>query len=687
MTSANMVAWENTHPRPDIREKVSGKAKFSADVYTDDMVFAKYVRFPYGVGRVLSANADAARGVDGVLHVEIEAGKECQYPGERIGKLVAESPEALYDAELALALRFEYDRPRTDAMRYYNGPPDLSTSDAEKLENLLAEADKVVEATYTTQVQTHSCFETHGCVIDYKEDSVKAWASTQGVTGWGDALANSAGMQPSQVSVDARYVGGGFGSKFGMGAEGNLALEMSRRFGRPCRVILDRKEEHLDAGNRPGSIQYFKIGVKENGDIVGGRIHATSIVGYTPGRGGVADQRYYKWGELIRAESDIPLNSGFPRAFRAPGHPQAAFALESMIDELAAAIGMDPVEFRAHNEVSARRRSQLRQGAELIGWNDRKPDGSGEGILRTGIGVASSTWYNNPGRCEAEATIYSNGHVEVRCGVQDIGTGTTAIVADSAAKHLGIGREHIVAKVGMSDYPPGPASGGSVVSRLTTPAVRDAVQKALEQLSEIVATEWGVPVRNVSYADGVFTAANERLEWQEACSLISGGRVSARGSFNQRYYGEGNSDCVQFAKVEVDTETGIVRVTKIVSIQAMGAAVNRLTAENQIYGGAIQGVGYALFENRRLDPHTGGMVNADLIGYKIPGAMDTPEIVAVVDVVEGDTGVRAIGEPVTVPTAAAIANAVANAIGVRMRDLPLSPDRVLAALDRKGAAT
>jgi xanthine dehydrogenase YagR molybdenum-binding subunit len=684
MSVNNNVAMENELPRPDVDEKVSGRAKFAADTFPQNVIYAKYVRFPYGAGKVTRSDVEAAKAVKGVLHVEVNAEKTAQYPGDQVGKIAAESLQALKDAEAALKLRFEQDKPRTEPMKFYEGVPEPKAEEKEALDKLFAEADAVIESTYTTQVQTHSCLEPHGCVIDYKSDGAKAWASTQGVMGWEDGLAGSSGHPASKVTVDATYVGGGFGSKFGMGAEGNLALEMSKKFSRPCRVVLDRREEHLDAGNRPGSIQYFKMAAKKDGTILGGRQHMASIVGFRPGGGGVAENwlQYYKSGKVVRTASDVTLNFAIPRAFRAPGHPQAAFAFEGMMDELAAKIGMDPLEFRQKNDTSDRRKKQYKIGAELIGWKDRKADGAGKGIIKTGYGVASASWFNSPGKCDADVDIHSSGEVEVRVGVQDIGTGTSAVVADVVADHLGLERATVTGKCGISDYPPGPASGGSFVTRTTAPALKDAAQNALDKLKKAVAAEWAVAESDVEYDKGTFRAGNEKLEWKEACQLING-KIAGKGSYTDKFFGEGNSDCVQFAKVEVDTETGNVRVKKIVAVHAMGKPVNRLTAENQVYGGVIQGVSYALFEDRLLDPHTGGMVNADFIGYKIAGAADIPEIIPVLDVEENDTGARSLGEPVTVPTSGAIANAVANAIGVRVYDLPMTPDRVLAALARK----
>lgn len=682
---ANMNAMENNLPRPDVMEKVSGAAKFGSDVYPEKMVYARYLRFPFGHGKVANVDEEAARKVPGVVQVWIEKGKECRYPGDSFGNIVAESVRALEDGIAALRLKFERTEPRTNPQKLYEGVPAVDSSDETRLEKVFQNAVHTVEATYSTQVQTHSSLETHGALVDIGKGKATAWASTQSLMSWKDDLVGTSGLGASDVTVNSVYVGGGFGSKFGMGAEGGLAAGISKQLGRPVRVFATREEEHLATGNRPGSIQYMKIGIASDGKILGGRIHLANVVGPERGGGGITNPKYYDFGDFVRTETDITLNGGWPAAFRAPGYPQGCFAIESMMDELAAAANMDPIEFRVLNETSERRKRQYPIGAKLIGWSERKADGAGTGIIKTGYGVGSATWGNSPGRAEADIDVFRTGEVEVRMGVQDIGTGTSAVVADAVAEQLGLERKWVRAKYGVSDYPPAPASGGSVVTRTIVPALRDAADKASTKLKETVAGEWGAKVEEVSYKDATFFGpAGQKLKWEEACKLIHGDRLTAHGAFNKDFFGEGTSDCVQFAKVEVDTETGIVTVKKIVAVHAMGKPVNRLTAENQICGGVIQGLSYALLEDRILDRNTGAMVNANFIDYKIAGPKDIPEIVPVIDADEKDTGARSLGEPATIPTSGAIANAVANAIGVRVRSLPITPDKVLEALEKKG---
>ncbi len=671
----NRVASENDEPRVDIRAKVTGAAKFTADQYPEGGLFARMIRYPHGAGRVLTANTKAARATPGVLEVVVSQRKG-RYPGDVIGHIVAESDDAIDDGLHALGLRVRPDGVRAVADEHYV-PPRPGPA---RLNALYAKARAVVESTYRTQVQTHSPLEPHAVVVVPGADRTTVFASTQAVSSFRGDIARHLARDASAVEVRSEFVGGGFGAKFGVGAEGRLAATIARKYRKPCRVVLTRWEEHLDAGNRPGSIQYMKVAADKNGAILGGRIHTVGVVGFRSGGGGVKNPLLYRFGDVHTTSAEITLTSGRPRSFRAPGHPQGVFAVESMIDQLAAALGMDPVSLRLINERSATRKAQLEEGAKAIGWGRRRPDGTWPGRLKRGFGCGGTQWYTWPTGCTARVQVYRSGQVVVSSGVQDIGTGTFTVVADTASETLQLGREYIQARVGRSSYPPGPGSGGSQVSRSVAPAVADGCLRIVAELRGVVASAWGVSTREVRYGKGMFRAKGRRASWTETCAMIRTGPLDATGRARTGTLGRGNSDGVQFVEVEVDVETGVVRVLKVVAIQACGKVVNRLAAENQICGGVIQGVSYALFEDRTLDRVTGAMVNANLEGYRIAGMMDVPLIEPRLWVDGSQTGVRALGEPPTIPTAGAIANAVANAIGARVYGLPLSPERVLAAL-------
>lgn len=328
---------------------------------------------------------------------------------------------------------------------------------------------------------------------------------------------------------------------------------------------------------------------------------------------------------------------------------------------------MDPVEFRIKNDASGireTREKEFRLGAERFGWKEkyRKP-GSSPGPIKTGVGCASATWGGGGRGTQAEAEINPDGSVEVRCGTQDLGTGTKTLIAVIAADIFGLKPEQIRVRVGDTNYPPSGGSGGSTTAASVSPAIYDTCTKALEALQQ-----------QTSVAD----ARGEN--WKGACKKLGMNPLTVQGRWQQGLSSNGAAG-VQFAEVEVDTDTGFVKVKKITCIQDGGLIVSKLTAESQVNGGIILGIGFALYEERVMDKNAGVVLNPNFETYKLPGLADMPEIdIVMLDMRE--RGVIGIGEPVTIPTAAAIANAVANAIGVRVGSLPITPQKVLAALGK-----
>lgn len=689
----NRIALENDAPRLDIVEKVTGRAKYATDHYLPRMVWAAYIRSPSGNARVAAADVDAARAVKGVLEVEMSR-ERGRYHGDRLGHVCAESRAALRRGLTALKLTCERGEARTRLEELRTPPDQLKPADnAADADAALRESDVVVEATYQTQVQTHCCLEPHCGLVDVRGEGAVAYGSTQGTFSYRDELANVLQLRPDQVEFHCEYVGGGFGSKFGAGAEGSLAARMSKKYGRPCRVVCNRKEEQLDTGNRPGSLQRLKIGVGRDGRIRGGHVATWGSVGPTGGGqasdgggggGGVRTPSRYNFGVIAKVHEDVTLNGGFPRAMRAPGHPQAMFAVELMVDLLASAIGMDPLQFRLLNETSDVRREMLKAGAEMIGWSGRRADGAWPGVVKRGYGIGAGDWGNGRGRASIAVSVYRDGTVEVLSGAQDIGTGYRTLLGDIVAAQMGVPRSALAVKVGRSDYPWGPASGGSVTSRMTAPRAFAAAERAKRGVLDLVAKEWQTGETPLTLEAGVIRAGDRSIDWGRACRLMSEERLSFTADDEGEFWKRPTaSEAVQFAEVDVDTETGIVRVRRIVALQEVGLPVNRLTVENQIAGAVIQGLSFCLFEDRILNRQTGAMVNANMDMYKIAGPLDVPEIVPVIWRSREDSGVNSLGEPPAIPPPGAIACAVANAIGAQVRSMPITPDKVLAAIAGK----
>jgi xanthine dehydrogenase YagR molybdenum-binding subunit len=307
-------------------------------------------------------------------------------------------------------------------------------------------------------------------------------------------------------------------------------------------------------------------------------------------------------------------------------------------------------------------------GAERFGWKEKyKKPGTSPGPVKTGVGCAGATWGGGGRGTQAEAQVNPDGSIEIRCGTQDLGTGTRTLIAVIAAELLGLKLEQINVRIGDTRFPPSGGSGGSTTAASVSPAIYDVCTKALAQLQE---------------QTGVADARGEN--WAAACKKLGVQPLNVAGRWQEGLSSSGAGG-VQFAEVEVDTETGFVKVKKITCVQDGGMFVNKLTAESQVNGGIIMGIGYALYEERVMDRQSGVVLNPNFETYKLVGLADVPEIdVVLLDMPE--RGVIGIGEPVTIPTASAVANAVANALGVRVPALPITPNRVLAALANKSNA-
>ncbi|MCP3905001.1 MAG: xanthine dehydrogenase family protein molybdopterin-binding subunit [Planctomycetes bacterium] len=672
-------AMDDDTSRLDAVAKVTGRAKYSRDRYLPNGLFVGFIRCPWGAASLDSIDTRAAKAVVGVHEVTMTR-DEGKYHGHNVGYVVAETKHALRRAIRAAAPQWERRAVRTTITDDAGDPPDPGA----KTEDLLAGADHVLEATYSTPVQTHSALETHGVIVDHDGDRATVYATTQGTFSVRDGIGDALNLPTSRYEVVCEYVGGGFGAKFGPGKEGIVAAEVAAKYKRPVYLFVDRAEEHLDTGNRPSLRAQARVGFTADGRPVGGAIHTWGGVGVARGGGGARfPSGHYDLGDVEKTHEDVRFNGGAPRAMRAPGWPQGIFAEELMLDEIATAAGADPLELRTRLDVSENRREMYRRGAELIGWDRRPATGAQSGRLRRGFGVGSTSWPRIPARAEAEVAIHRDGSIEARSGTQDIGQGLRTVVGVVVAEKLGVPLRMVEPRIGRSSLPPGPASGGSMTSPNTAPVLMAAALDAKARLLSIVAERLAVDASELDIADGrILRDGATAMEWADACRRLPAEGIVGRADANdgRAHFGEGHSHGVQFVDLDVDAETGLVHVRRVVAFQACGRVVCRKTAESQIIGGVIQGLSFALFEDKLLDRRTGAMVNPNLEMYKILGSVDVPRIEPILWT-KGQTGVRSLGEPPVVPTAGAVACAVYNAIGTPVRHLPLTPDKVLAALE------
>jgi xanthine dehydrogenase YagR molybdenum-binding subunit len=691
--------------RLDGPDKVTGRAKYTFDIKRPGMLYARIVRSPHPHARVLSVDLSAAQRAAGVKVALVhrdpadEKTNVVMFQGDEVAAVAADTEERAIEA--ARLIKVEYDvLPHVisvDQALAGTAPPVFTPSNVRQGQTQetgdiaagFKEAAVTLDETYATHVITHVCLESHGTVCEWDGDKLTAWVSTQGVNSARENLASALAIPQSNVRVICQYMGGGFGSKLALGAEGLICARLAKMANAPVKLMLDRKEEHLATGNRPSAVARIKAGVSADGIIT-----AFDAESWGTGGAGAASgfplPYIYQIANRRRTHKDVFINTGQQRPMRAPGHPQGSFITEIMMDELADKAKLDPIEFRIKNlpaeAPNAMWGSYLREGAEAFGWSKRHPTGDpASGSIRTGMGVAIGTWGGGGrGPASAHCEIASDGSVIMRIGTQDIGTGTRTVVAVVTADALGLQPAQVTPEIGDTSYGASPGSGGSTTAASISPGVRIAALKALDALKDKVAPALGVEAAALVAAGGrIHVGANpsKGLSWADACKRIGPQPITADGDWGAGMTSVTTSG-VQFADVSVDVKTGIVKVTRVLAIQDCGLVVNPLTAESQCYGGVIGSLNFALFEDRILDRNTGQMVNPNMEWYLLAGMSDMPQI----DIRlknQPERGVIGLGEPPTVPTAAAVALAVRNAIGVTVRSLPLTPAKILQTLQQK----
>ncbi len=724
-------------PRQNARAKVTGATRYTVDIKLPGMLYAKVLRSPHPHAQVRSVDAAAAEQHPEVRAVLVAArpdgagGSIVRYAGAPVAAVAATSMAA---AEEALALiRADYkplpftadmDHARDaaaplvfDANSAPKGHPSgwpaplnlplngnvrgPQTSKRGDVAEGLAQAEVSVESEFSTHVQTHCCAEPHGIVADWRADGLTVYISTQFTAGVRHELAERFGLPLSRVRVLVDGMGGGFGSKSTLGNYGLIAVTLSRQAKAPVRLILTRAEEQVDSGNRPATWQRLRIGARRDGSLtaISQQSHGTAGVTLGAGVGNVAEA-LYACPNFESAHYDVFINAGPGTAMRAPGNAPGAFGLEQTIDDLAEKLSLDPVTLRDRIDPSPVRREERRIGAERIGWNLRHAPGAGPGPVKRGIGMAQSLWAAYVQLNSAcEVRVLRDGSVEVLSSVQDIGTGVGTVLAQTVAEVLGLRPEDITVRIGDTEFPAGPPSYGSRTTASITPPARTAAWQVLQTLLREAARRLNTSPDALAAHDGRIVAKGDpsrSLSFREAASLLRTDRIGAVASRAGDYGGfrhdmgdaaAAHQDLggVQFAQVAVDTGTGIIRVERVVAVHDCGRPMNPMLLESQVQGGVLMGLSYALFEERIIDRHTGRMVNPNLEQYKLVGARETPEIdVVVLENYQGRSATDAYGiaEPANVATAPAIANAVYNAIGVRLKGLPMTPAAVLAALGK-----
>lgn len=559
------------------------------------------------------------------------------------------------------------------------------------------------EGAYGVPVITHCCLESHGGASEWTDDkNLLVHMSTQNVSGIAGQMAGPLQMPASNIRVVQQHIGGGFGSKFGPDRWGILTAELSKLAGgKPVKIMLERDEELEVAGARPSAYARVKVAATKDGKLLAWDSFSWGTGG--PGGGGSPPLPYvFNVPNQRKQHTAVLANIGPARAWRAPNHPQACVLTLCPLDDMAAKLNMDPVEFLGKNlDITGPRAAlyadELKIASDLFGWK-QKWHARGDktaGHIKRGIGVSLHTWGGRGHESNCDITIHPDGAVDIKIGSQDLGTGTRTCIMMVAAETLGIPHTQINLELGDTKYPMSGGSGGSTTIGGVSSSTRRGAVDVRDQFLEKVAPSLKAQPAELEIVKGVVRVKSDHsrsLDWKQACAKIGAMPITARGKNPDRTKTPDLTNSgvggVQMAEVSVDVETGIVKVEKMVAVQDMGYVINEKTAESQILGALIMGIGYALYEEKIMDPTTGRMLNPNMEFYRFAGLNDIRDLVVkVYSTDEQDKrGVIGLGEPPVVSPGAVISNAVANAIGVRVPNLPLTPDRVLEALEKGGAA-
>jgi CO/xanthine dehydrogenase Mo-binding subunit len=720
------------HPRVEGSEKVTGRAQYTYDIQLPGQLYTRVLRSPLPHARIIrvdTSRAEALPGVHAVLSsasaLEISWYEESKlfdqtvrFVGDEIAAVAAESEEIAEDALRLIEVEYEplpfvldIEAALLPQAPHLYEPGNIAGEPQSYERGDVAAgfsaADVLIERAYTTQTALHNSLEPHGCTAAWESDRLTLYSSTQGIFAVRKEVAKKLKLPEHHVRVITQHMGGGFGAKQIAWKQDVIAALLARQAGWPVQLMLDRESENLAVGNRNATRQHVRIGAKRDGTITAIDVRVELQNGAYQVGGEASDvsgiyQTLYRCANVRTEQVAVYTNTGPAVAFRAPGYVEGAFALESAIDELAEALGLDPIELRLRNytehdqqqDKPYTRPESLRRCyervAETVGWHDRQRAPQTES-KRRGIGFAAHNWVGGSGKPPGYAWVKLNhdGSVEVITGAQDIGTGTRTGLTQIAAEELGLPIEHVTLYLGDTVHGPyAPTSAGSMTLATLAPAVRAAAADAKRQICAAAAPILEEQSGSLVVRDGQVAVVGEperTISVAEVCGRIAPHMIQGQGARGPNPEDQSvHTVGAQCAEVEVDLETGEVTLLRVVAAHDCGRIINPTMVDSQVIGGATQGIGFALTEERVVDARSGVVLNANLEEYKIPTVADVPEIIHarldLPDVAANPTGAKGIGEPPIIPTAPAIVNAVFDAIGVRIRHIPLTRQRLLEAL-------
>lgn len=717
------------YSRLEGNEKVTGRARYTYDVRLPRQLYARVLRSPHPHARIARIDTSAAEQLPGVYAVLSSANAPkiswygdsfvfdpiVRFIGDEVAAVAADSEDVAQDALRLIDVTYE-ELPFVTDLEAALAPDAPALGDGDNIsqepkvydrgdaEAGLREADVVLDEVYHTAAAAHNCLEPHGCMASWEGDHVTLWNSTQSIFTVRQQVAKALDLPEHRVRVIKEHMGGGFGSKQISWKQDIIAALLSRQAGRPVQLMLDRRAENLAVGNRPATRQHVRLGAKRDGTLTAiwadiAQARGAYLTGGEASNVSGMYQSLYRCANVHTHEASVYINAGPAVAFRAPGHVEAAFAFEQAMDELARKLKMDPIELRRRNysddEQIEEKPYSLPEGLRLC--YDKVSSGADWGAYqkpapvgpkRRGIGFAAHDWIGGAGHPPGYAWIELNedGTAEVITGTQDIGTGTRTGLAQVAAEELGLSLDRIAFRLGDTGVGPyAPVSSGSATQATIGPALRAAALEVKTQLLQVASTILEIPATRLSVRNDQILIDGDpqrATPVEEITQQIGPHTLQGRGARKPnpedkavRTFG------AQVVEVEVDIESGEVEVLRVVTAHDIGRIVNPKLVDSQVIGGITQGIGFALTEGRIIDHRLGRVMNPNLEEYKVPTVADIPPIhhlhVGVPDTVANSTGAKGVGEPPLVPTAPAIANAIFDAAGIRLRTNPFSRERVL----------
>ena len=733
--------------RPDGADKVTGRANFGADFSMPQQLIGKVLRSPHPHARIVSIDTSKAEALPGVkavmvgedmiamahemsqsgesaidvhdLSLNVLARGKVLYDGHAVAAVAATSAVIADDALDLIDVTYDVlphvsdvdeamkpDAPVLHEDMFTAGideKPATASNIASRMEMALGDveegfkkADIVIERSYKTKAVHQGYIEPHAVVANFAEDgTATVWCSSQGHFAIRDLCAKLLGMDSSAIRVTPAEIGGGFGGKTTVYLE-PLAIALSKKAGRPVKMTMTRAEVFRATGPTPATSLDVKIGVTNDGQIVAAeadfRFNAGAFKGSPVGAACMSAFTPYTLENVKVVGYDVVTNACKSGAYRAPGAPNGAFAVESALDELAHMLNMDPLDFRHQNGAEAGTKAVYGATFREIGCKDvlvaakNHPHYKSNLGPNQGRGVASGFWFNIGGQSNAAVNVHEDGTVTVVEGNPDIG-GTRAAMAMMAAEVLGIPFEKVqvvvadTASIGHTDV-----TGGSRVTFATGMAVTQAAEDVVRQLKERAAATMELDPEEVVWQDGVAHPTKGEAKPLSLADIAgdaarTGGIIVGRSSINAK--GAGPSFATHICDVEVDPETGRIEILRYTAVQDVGKAIHPSYVEGQMQGGAVQGIGWALNEEYVYN-EDGILENPGFLDYRMPVASDLPMIDTVLVEVANPShpfGVRGVGEAPLVPPLAAVVNAIQDATGIRMTELPVSPVKMLEALE------